>query len=150
MKTWTTEMWLQGMPREVLARLTDPAAIARWSPVPFELMDLDRGRLEPGAHARVEGSLMGRSVIFDVEILEADDESFSLIATGPIVIDASYALRPADGGSRVKAAVQVHGRGLLGGLLARATEAILAAGALRTSLGQLARELERGTTPAHT
>ena len=142
MKTWTTEMWLHGMPAEVLSLLTDPDAIAKWSPVPFELLELDNERLAPGAHARVRGTLMGRSVIFDIEILEADDESFSLLASGPIVIDASYALRPVDGGSRVKAAVQVHGRGLLGGLLAHATEAILAAGALRTSLGYLALELE--------
>jgi hypothetical protein len=36
MKTWTTEMWLEGMPEEILDVLTDPAAIARWAPMDFQ------------------------------------------------------------------------------------------------------------------
>ena len=37
MKTWTTETWLAGAPEEVLELLTEPDAIARWAPIPFEL-----------------------------------------------------------------------------------------------------------------
>ena len=88
MKTWTTETWVAGAPEQVLELLTAPDAIARWAPIPFDLLDLDGDRLGAGTRARVSG------------------------------------------------------RGLLGGILARAFEAVLAAGALRASVARIGRELE--------
>jgi len=41
--------------------------------------------------------------------------------------------------------VSVAGRGLIGGLLARAAEALLAAGALTASMSRIRRELEPAT-----
>ena len=142
MKTWTTETWLAGAPEEVLELLTEPDAIARWAPIPFELLDLDGARLRPGTRARVSGALAGRRLEFDVEIHEADEERLSLVANGSVSIGAEYRLAPADGGSAVRASVSVSGRGLLGGTLARAFEAVLASGALRASVTRIGRELE--------
>jgi hypothetical protein len=135
-------MWLGGMPEEILELLTEPDAIARWAPIHFEVLDLDGDRLESGTHARVSGRLAGRQLEFDVDIQEAQFGRLSLIATGPIAIDAEYLLRPAAGGSQVRASVSVSGRGFVGGMLARAAEALLSAGALRASVARIGRELE--------
>ena len=142
MKTWTTQTWVAGTPEEVLELLTEPDAIARWAPIPFELLDLDGERLITGTRARVSGALAGRTMQFDLEIHEADEERLSLVAHGPVSIGAEYVLAPAEGGSDVRASVSVSGRGLLGGTFARAFEAVLAAGALRASVARIGRELE--------
>jgi hypothetical protein len=142
MRTWTTQTTVAGLPDEVLALLTEPEAIARWTPVPFELLDLDTDRLQTGGRARVLGRLAGRTVEFDVEVLAADEECLALVATGPISIDVEYVLRPAARGSEVRASVSVRGSGLIGRVLARATDALLAAGALNTAVGRIGRELE--------
>jgi hypothetical protein len=131
-----------GSPAEVLALLTEPQAIARWAPIRFKLVALDGSRLEAGSRARVAGNLAGRAVEFDVDVLEASDQRLELVADGPISLNVRYALRPSVGGSEVEASIEVGGRGLLGRVLAKATEALLAAGGLRGSLDRLARELE--------
>jgi carbon monoxide dehydrogenase subunit G len=142
MRIWTTETRVAGPPERVLRLLTEPDAIARWAPIPFEVHDLDGPRLEPGTRARVSGTLAGRRMEFDVEIHEADERRVSLVANGPVSIGAEYQLAPADGGSEVRASVSVSGRGLLGGVLARAFETVLAAGALRAGVARIGRELE--------
>ena len=133
---------MAGAPEEVLELLTEPDAIARWAPSPFELLDLDGARLRPGTRARVSGALGGRRLEFDVEVHEADEERLSLVANGMVSIGAEYLLAPADGGSAVRASVSVSGRGLLGRTLARAFEAVLASGALRASVARIGCELE--------
>lgn len=142
MSTWTTETTVTGLPDEVLALLTEPDAIARWTPVPFELIDLDTDRLVRGTRARVRGRLAGRSLEFDVEVLAADDERLALVATGPISIDVEYRLRAAPRGSSVSASVSVSGRGLIGRVIAQATDALLAAGALDLAMGRIRRQFE--------
>ena len=74
MKTWTTATWVAGAPEQVLELFTQPDAIARWAPIPFEVLDLDGARLVAGTRARVSGALAGRRLEFDVEIHEADEE----------------------------------------------------------------------------
>jgi hypothetical protein len=118
---------------------TEPDAIARWVPIRFELLDLDGERLVAGTCARVSGALAVRRLEFDVEIHKADDERLSLVANGLVWIGAGYLLALTDGGTDVHASVSVSGRGLLGGILARAFEA---AGALRASVARIGRELE--------
>jgi hypothetical protein len=142
MKTWTTETWVAGAPDEVIELLTAPDAIARWTPIPFELLDLDGERLETGTRARVRGSLAGRSMEFDVAICEAAPDCLSLVANGPVSIGAEYLLSERDGGSALRASVSVSGRGFIGGVLAHACEAVLAAGALSASVARIGRELE--------
>lgn len=144
MRTWTTQTTVTGLPDEVLALLTEPDAIARWTPVPFELIDLDTDRLTAGSRARVRGGLAGRMLEFDVEVLAADDERLALVATGPISIDVEYAVRPATRGSELRASVSVRGSGLSGRLLAQATDALLAAGALDLAVNRIGGQL----TPA--
>ena len=142
MRTWTTETTVSGLPEEVLDLLTEPEAIRRWAPIPFEVEELDSHRLVAGAHARVSGRLAGRTVSFDVEVFEVDDGRLALAATGPISIDVEYVLRPADRGSQVRASISVAGRGLFGRVLAQATEVVLAAGALDVAVGRIGRQLQ--------
>ena len=52
-----------GLPDEILALLTEPDAIALWTPAPFELIDLDTDRLVAGSRARVRGRLAGRTLV---------------------------------------------------------------------------------------
>jgi Polyketide cyclase / dehydrase and lipid transport len=143
MSTWTATTVVDARPQEILDLLTDPDAAARWSPVPFEVDDLEGARLAPGEHARLTGSLAGLRVGFDLEVHEADHERLSLSAYGPIGMDVLYELWPEGEGSEVHASVTVHpGRGLTGRMLARATDALLGAGALRTAVGRLAHEVQ--------
>lgn len=147
MSTWRSSTTVSGTPADVLGLLTDPEAIARWSPVPFRVLALDGVRLQPGGRARVAGRLAGRSVELEIDVLQASDDRLELVAEGPIALAVRYTLRPAVSGSEVDASVSVEGRGLRGGFLAKATEALLAAGALRLSLERLARELEAPPDP---
>jgi hypothetical protein len=139
---WHSHATVPGSPADVLAFLTEPEAIARWAPVPFEVLALDGDRLRPGSRARVAGHLAGRSVEFDVDVLEASGDLLELVAAGPISLGVRYVLRPAGDRSEVHASVSVEGRGLFGRVLAKATEALLAAGALRLALDRLGRELQ--------
>jgi uncharacterized protein YndB with AHSA1/START domain len=140
-------MLVSGTPEEILELLTQPEAIARWAPVPFEIVELDEGRLVAGGRARVRGRLAGRGVEFAVDVLEADERHIALLADGPILLDVDYELSPRDEGSEVRASVSVRGKGLLGRVLAAAAGAMLAGGALASSMGRLEHEI--GLAPAH-
>jgi hypothetical protein len=142
MCSWQYNTTIPGSPADVLELLTEPAAIARWAPVPFEVVALEGNRLQSGSRARVAGRLAGRSVEFDVDVLRASDERLELVAQGPISIDVQYTLRPAGAESEIEACVAVDGQGLFGRVLAKATEALLAAGGLRMSIERLANELQ--------
>ena len=142
MRTWSTHKTVPASPDAVLQLLTEPEEIARWAPVPFELVELDGGHLATGSRALVRGRLAGRTVDFEVDVLEAGDERLSLVADGPMLISVDYVLRPASDGSDLRATVSVRGKGFVGRLLATATEALLGAGALQSSIERLARGLE--------
>jgi hypothetical protein len=141
MRTWTATTTVAALPQAVLDVLTDPDACARWAPVPFDVDELGSPRLQRGSRARVSGKLAGRRVGFDVEVHEADAQALSLSADGPVGFDVRYDLAPVETGSEVRASVAVrNGRGLAGRLLAEATNALLAAGALEIAVGRIARE----------
>ena len=142
MATWTAQARVAGLPDDVLTLLTEPHAIARWAPIPFEVLNFEGDRLVAGDRVRVQGPLVGRSLEFEVEVAEADDGRLVLTATGPITLDVEYLATPRPGGSEVRASVTVSGRGLMGRLLAQATDALLASGALRTAVQRIACELE--------
>jgi hypothetical protein len=137
-----------GLPDEVLELLTRPEAIARWTPIPFELVDFDGDRLETGDNVRVCGLLAGRALEFEVDVAAADDGRLALQASGPIRIDVEYVAQAVARGSELRACVAVSGQGLIGRMLARATDALLAAGALQSAVGRIARELETALEPA--
>ena len=142
MATWTAETSVAGLPDEVLELLTQPEAIARWAPIGFDVIDFEGDRLRAGDSVRVRGALAGRSLEFDVDVSEADDGRLVLTATGPIRLDVEYLAVANAAGSDLRASVAVSGRGLMGRVLAQATDALLAAGALSAAVGRLARELE--------
>jgi hypothetical protein len=142
MRTWETQTTVPGSPSAVLELLTEPEVIAEWAPVPFEIVALDGRRLYTGTRALVAGRLAGRAVEFEVTVFEASGDRLALAADGPISIGVQYVVSAApEGGSDVHASVSVEGRGLFGRVLAGATEALLAAGALRSSLERLGRQL---------
>lgn len=138
MRTFTAHTNATSAPHEVLDQLTDPAAIARWAPVEFEVLELDQERLYAGANVRVRGQLAGQRAEFCVAVLELSEQRLALVAQGPVSLDVEYDVRPAVRGSAIRASVSVLGHGLIGRLLAKATEALLAAGALQSSLNRLA------------
>jgi hypothetical protein len=142
MASWTAQTRVAGLPDEVLALLTEPDAIARWAPIAFEVIDFDGERLLAGDIVRVRGRLGGRAIEFEVDVAEADDGRLVLTATGPIRIDVEYLAVAVERGSEVRATIAVSGGGLTGRLLAHATDARLAAGALTTAVGRIAHELE--------
>ena len=143
MALFTARTTAEATPEQVLQVLTDPDAIRDWSPIPFEVEELEGLRLEAGSVARVSGSLAGKRVGFDVEVHGADASGLRLTAEGPISIDVLYAFEAVDGGSEVQAEIGVRdGSGLTGRLLAKATGALLKAGALDAAAGRIARAAE--------
>jgi hypothetical protein len=140
--TWTTQTTCNGTPDDVLDLLTEPGAISRWSPVPFKLVDLEQDRLSAGDRVRVRGELAGRGVEFRVDVAKAENGHLALTATGPIRIDVDYRVVSDARGSSLRARIGVAGSGLFGRVLAGATDALLAAGALRMAVDRIAEELE--------
>jgi hypothetical protein len=148
MAPFTTRTIANATPEQVLQVLTDPDEIRDWSPIPFEVEDLDGARLAAGSRARVSGNLAGFRVGFDVEVHAAGSDGLELTAQGPIGFDVRYGLAPRGDGSEVVASVALHrGGGLTGRLIGKATEALLSAGALDTAAGRVARAAETATAP---
>src|SRR3954454_19596932 len=126
MANWTATTITTATPEQVLEVLTHPEEIRRWSPIDFDVDELDSSRLYTGSRARVTGRVAGVRVGFDVEVHAADEELLELSADGPIGIDVRYELAPADAGSEVVASVALRrGGGITGRLVANATAALL-------------------------
>jgi len=144
MGLWTARTQVPALPDDVLILLTEPDAISRWAPIDFDVVDWDGERLTAGEHVRVQGRLAGRALEFEVDVEQADNGRLVLTASGPIQLDVEYHARELDEdeGSELHASVNVSGRGLLGRVLAQATDALLASGALRSAVDRLAREFE--------
>jgi Polyketide cyclase / dehydrase and lipid transport len=142
MSIWSTYTNVSGSPDDVIAVLSDPDSIRRWSPIDFRVDGIDGDRLEAGSRARVSGRLAGRSASFDVDVDQADDGRFALTASGPIDLDVEYEAFDDGDSTQVWATVEVRGGGLMGRLLAQATDALLAAGALDRALGRIASEID--------
>jgi hypothetical protein len=144
MANWTATTATKATPEQVLEVLTHPEEIRRWSPIDFDVDELDSRRLAAGTRARVTGRLAGVSVGFDVEVHSADDGLLALSADGPVGIDVRYELAPAEAGSEVLASVSLRrGGGITGRLVANATAALLSAGVLDGAAGRIARAAER-------
>jgi hypothetical protein len=142
--TWNAQIEMQAPAEQVLAVLTDPEHCGRWSPIDFEVEELDGRRLVAGSRARVAGKLAGARVSFDVEVFEGGPDRLVLRASGPLVLDVDYRLAAVGGGSTdVTASVTVaRGRGLVGRVLEPATRALLAGGALQSAVARIAHAVE--------
>jgi hypothetical protein len=127
----------------VLEVLTHPEEIRRWSPVDFDLDDLDGRRLAAGTRGRVSGRLAGVKVGFDVVVHTVDEARLELSANGPVGLDVRYDLAVDESGAELNASVSMRrGDGLTGRLVANATAALLSAGALEGAAGRIARVAE--------
>jgi hypothetical protein len=127
----------------VLEVLTHPEEIRRWSPVDFDLDDLDGRRLAAGTRGRVSGRLAGVKVGFDVVVHTLDEARLELSAQGPVGLDVRYDLAVDGSGAELNASVSMRrGNGLTGRLVANATAALLSAGALEGAAGRIARVAE--------
>lgn len=143
MAHWSATTTTKATPEQLLEVLTHPEEIRRWSPVDFDVDDLDSRRLAPGTRARVTGRLAGVRVGFDVEVHAADQDVLELSADGPVGLDVRYELAPADTGSELYASVSLRrGGGITGRLVENATAALLAAGALEGAAGRIVRAAE--------
>jgi Polyketide cyclase / dehydrase and lipid transport len=142
--TWNAQLEMHAPAEDVLAVLTDPEHCGRWSPIDFEVEELDGRRLVEGSRARVVGKLAGARVSFDVEVFEGGPDRLVLRASGPLVLDVDYRLAAAAGGSTdVTASVTLaRGRGLVGRVLEPATRALLAGGALQSAVARIALAVE--------
>jgi hypothetical protein len=141
MRTYTATTTSTAHPAAVLDVLTDPHAVARWAPVEFFVEGLTHPRLSSGSRARVSGRLAGQEIGFDVEVHQADEAGLALSADGPVALDVAYQLRAANAGSELSASIAVlPRRGLRARLLAEATAAVLAGGALQHALGRIVAE----------
>jgi hypothetical protein len=106
--TWNAQLEMKAPAEDVLHALTDPDLCCRWSPIDFEVEELDGRRLVAGSRARVTGKLAGAQVSFDVEVFESGPERLVLRASGPLVLDVDYRLAAADDRStEVTASVSV-------------------------------------------
>ena len=144
MATWETRTTVMGGPEDVLSVLTDPDAAQRWSPIGFELEQIEGDRLQSGTHAVLTGRLAGRCVKFDVEVLKASDGQLELVARGPVEMDVRYDAAVLGDVTEVTASVAVRSAGgLLGRLLSSATDALLAGGALNIAVQSVARGVEQ-------
>ena len=143
MDQWTSTARADATPERLLEVLTHPDQIRRWSPVEFDVDNLDGRRLGTGARARVSGRLAGVATGFDVEVHAADPARLELSADGPVRLDVRYELAAREAGSELSASVSIRrGRGLTGRLVASATAALLSAGALDSATGRIARAAE--------
>ena len=144
MGTWETRTTVMGEPEDVLAVLTDPCAARRWSPIGFDLEEIEGDRLRSGTNAVLSGKLAGRSVKFEVKVIKASDGQLELRATGPVEMDVSYDAVTLGDMTEVTASVAVRSAGgLLGRLLTSATDALLAGGALNLAVQSVRREVEQ-------
>lgn len=150
MSTWTTHAIVDGTPEEVMAALRDPDCCCRWSPIEFDLEDLDTDRLQTGSLARVAGRVAGISVSFEIEVQHACERRLALTARGPMTLEVEYEAFPADAGTaEVWATVTVKAsRSLSGRFAAASTEALLRGGALSLALRRIATEVERSAVAA--
>jgi hypothetical protein len=140
---WTATARANATPCQVLTVLTHPEAIRRWSPVEFDLDELEGRRLVAGARGRVTGRVAGVPVGFDVRVHAADEARLELSAEGPVALDVRYELVRADTGAELNASVSLRrGAGITGRLVEKATAALLTAGALEGAAGQIARVAE--------
>src|SRR5688500_3888821 len=94
MAHWTATTTANATPEQLLEVLTHPEEIRRWSPVDFDVDELDVRRLAAGTRARVTGKVAGVRVGFDVEVHAADSEVLELTADGPVGLDVRYELAP--------------------------------------------------------
>ena len=144
MSTHMANQTVTAEPAHLLQVLTDPAACGRWAPIAFSTDQAPGERLRAGTRTTLRGRIAGRNVTFETHVVAADERGLTLRATGPVRLNVDYRLTPAERRTLIEAQVALgQTRGITGAIIARATSAILAAGALRFALRAIAAEAEQ-------
>jgi hypothetical protein len=144
MSTHMAQQTVTAESAHVLQALTDPAACGRWAPIAFTTDQAPGERLQTGTRTRLRGRIAGRNVTFEIHVVAADERGLSLRATGPVRFEVDYRLAPAGRRTLIEAQITLaQARGITGAIIARATSAILDAGALRFALRAIAAEAEQ-------
>ena len=137
-EVWRAQRRFCADPDDVLGALTDPATIAEWAPVAFEVDGLAGGCLEAGSRERVSGSIAGIRTTFEIEVKQADRERLELVARGPITFDVAYRFDQREDEVLVQATVGLRReRGFAAQILRGAAAALLNAHALDSALRRL-------------
>jgi hypothetical protein len=143
MSTHTAKQTVTAEPAQVLRVLTDPAACARWAPIAFSTDQAPGERLQAGTRTTLHGRIAGQNVTFEIHVVAADERGLSLRATGPVRFDVDYRLSPASRRTLIEAQITLaQAGGITGAIIARATSAVLDAGALRFAMRAIAAESE--------
>lgn len=144
MGNWTSRTTFTGDPERVLELLTDPEEARTWSPIEFTVDDGGARRLQTGDVMHIAGQLGGRRMSFDIEVFKASEGQLRLRARGPVEIKVEYGVVARDDGSgELTAWIAVSSAGgLIGRLVASATDAVLAAGALDATVRKIATVAE--------
>jgi hypothetical protein len=146
---WTAQATMDADALQVLEALTDPALIALWAPVSFELRDPGAPVLRAGSCESVSGSIAGLRVGFEVHVTRADRARLELTAEGPVSLDVAYRFRERGAGVMVDVTVAVRRRnGLTAQVLRAAVGALLSAGALDSALARLQSAVRERSAPA--
>ena len=144
MSTHTASQTATAEPAHVLQVLTDPAACTRWAPIEFSTDQPSGEYLHAGSRTRLQGRIAGRNVTFEIHVSAADERGLSLRATGPVRFEVDYRLTPAARRTMIEAEITLaQSAGITAALIARATNAMLGAGALRFALRAIAAEAEQ-------
>jgi hypothetical protein len=144
MGNWTSRTTFSGDPVRVLELLTDPEEARTWAPIEFTLDGGESARLRTGDVMHIAGQLAGRRMSFNIEVFKASDGQLRLRATGPVEIEVEYGVVSRDDGSgELTAWIAVSSAGgLMGRLVASATDALMAAGALDATVRKIATAAE--------
>ena len=95
MDRWTATAQANTSPEHLLEVLTHPEQIRCWSPIDFEVEDLEGRRLAAGTRTKVSGRLAGVPVSFEVEVHAADARRLELSADGRSASTCATSWRPA-------------------------------------------------------
>ncbi len=140
----TAHQLVRASPLHVLDILTSPEACGRWTPIDFSSDQPAGTRLRAASQTTVQGVIAGKKVSFAIAVSRSDDRGLALTASGPVEMDIAYQLTPQPSGTSVHASIDLHrAGGLTGALLTRATELLLAGGALSFALRRIATEAEQ-------
>jgi hypothetical protein len=131
-------------PRALADRLTDPDAPAAWFPVRVEANGRRPRRWRAGSRFTVIAAIRGEQVRMAVTVRRADADGVAFVADGPVALHCDLRFER-DGRSvtRVRAHVDVTGRGIAGDAVAGATAALLRGGALDHALQVVKDDVER-------
>jgi hypothetical protein len=130
-------------PRTLADRLADPDAPAAWFPIRVEPNGRTPRRWRAGSRFDVLVGIAGEQVRMAVTVAHVGADGVRFVAAGPVELDGNLRFeRDGGAGTRVRARVDVSGRGLGGDALAGATVALLRRGVLDRALHVIKQRVE--------